>query len=93
MITPLNILRHELIGLKARVVKATHQGYKQEGIIIGETKNTIKIRTKRGEKVLPKNCIVLELELPDGSIVRVDGKLLISRPEDRIKKRYRIKFV
>lgn len=93
MITPYNILRHELIGLRARVVNSTHKGYECGGRIVGETRNTIEIEQKGKVKTLPKDCIVLELDLPDGCVVRVDGKLLIARPEDRIKKKYRIKFV
>ncbi|HEX55229.1 MAG: ribonuclease P protein subunit [Candidatus Altiarchaeales archaeon] len=93
MITPYNILRHELIGLEARVVDATHPGYKCRGKIVNETRNTIDIETKSGRKRLPKDCIVLELKLPLDSIVRIDGKLLVGRPENRIKKKYRIKFV
>jgi ribonuclease P protein subunit POP4 len=94
MITPYTILRHELIGLEAKVVEATHLGYKCEGRIVDETRNTLKIKTKEGEvKILPKNCITLELKLPQEVKVKVDGNLLLARPEDRIKKKYRIKFV
>jgi len=94
-ITPYNILRHELIGLYARVIDATHLGYRCEGKIIDETRNTLKIRciSDGKVKILPKNCIILELKLPKNCIVKVDGKLLLARPEDRIKKKYRIKFV
>lgn len=93
MITPYNILRHELIGLKAKVVEATHSGYKCEGKIVDETKNTLIVKTSQGEKILPKNSIILELSLPKKAKVKVDGTLLLARPEDRIKKKYRIKFV
>lgn len=93
MITPYNILRHELISLNIRVVDATHPGYKLNGKIIGETRNTLKIKSKGDVKILPKNCVTLELKLPDGEVVRLDGNLLVSRPGDRIKKKYRIKFV
>lgn len=94
MITPYNILRHELIGLEARVVEATHPGYKCEGEIMDETRNTLKIKTShRKIKKLPKDCITLELKLPQEAKVKVDGNLLLARPEDRIKKKYRIKFV
>jgi ribonuclease P protein subunit POP4 len=93
MITPYNILRHELIGLSARIVSASHEGYKCAGEIVDETKDTIKIKTDAGVKTLPKDCITLEVALPQGEVVRIDGKLLVSRPEERIKKKYRIKFV
>lgn len=93
MITPHNLLRHEIIGLNARVIDATHEGYMLSGRIVDETRNTLRIETKSGVKTLPKNCIILELKLPNDAIVRVDGNLLVSRPEDRVKKKYRIKFV
>lgn len=93
MITPWNVLRHEIIGLEAEIIEATHNGYKCKGIIIDETRNTIKLKTEKDEKILPKNCIVLKLKLPSGAEVKIDGSLLVSRPEDRIKKKYRIKFI
>ncbi|MEA3254399.1 MAG: ribonuclease P protein component 1 [Candidatus Altiarchaeota archaeon] len=93
MITPYNILRHELIGLRVKVVDATHPGYRCGGEIIGETRNTLKVESKGGVKTLPKDCITLELELPDKGMVRINGNLLVSRPEERIKRKYRIRFV
>ena len=93
MITPYNILRHEFTGLPARIISATHEGYKCAGVLVDETRDTIKIKTDAGIKTLPKDCITLEVTLPQGEIVRIEGKLLLSRPEDRIKKKYRIKFV
>ncbi len=93
MINPYNILRHELTGLQATVVYATHEGYKCSGQIVGETRNTIKIRHQDKVKILPKDAIVFELDLPMDCKVRVEGKLLLARPVDRIKKKYRIKFM
>ena len=92
-ITPYNLLHHELIGLKINVVSATHKGYMTAGRIVDETKNTLKIKDNHKEITVPKNCTIFDLTLPEGTQVRVDGKLLIVRPEERIKKRYRIKFV
>ncbi len=94
MITPYNLLRHEIIGLEARIVDSTHPGYVCSGSIIRETRNTLEIR-ERGEKIrkLPKNCITLELKLPAGEIIKLDGGLIVARPEDRVKKKHRIKFV
>jgi len=94
MITPYNILRHELIGLEARIVDSTHPGYLCSGTIIRETRNTIDIESKDKKiRKLPKDSIVLELKLPNGEIVKLDGKRIVARPEDRVKKKYRIKFV
>lgn len=92
MITPYNILRHELCGLRARVVESTHPGYKAEGVVIGETRNTLTIKTVEKKVTVPKDCITLELTLPDDAVVQIEGRLLVCRPEDRIKKKHRIKF-
>ncbi len=93
MINPYNILRHEFIGLPVRITSATHEGYKCAGTVADETRDTITIKTDAGIKTLPKDCITLEVNLPQGEIVQIKGKLLLSRPEDRIKKKYQIKFV
>lgn len=82
-----------MVGLHAKVVDATHEGYKCQGCIFRETRNTIGVKHQEKTKMLPKDSITLELDLPGGCRVRVDGRLLLSRPEDRIKKKYRIRFM
>lgn len=88
-ITPQNLVRHELIGLKTRIEKSTDNTQKGlSGTVVDETYNTLKIETKDSEKTLIKeNCIFI-FTLPDKTKVQVDGKLLVSRPEDRIKKKF-----
>jgi len=93
MITPYNILRHELCGLKARVVESTHPGYKVEGVIVDETRNTLTIKAGEKNIKVPKDCITVELNLPKDAVVRIEGKLLVSRPEDRIKKKTQDKIL
>jgi ribonuclease P protein subunit POP4 len=85
MITRWNILRHELIGLPVTVVRASnphHQGI--TGTVIDETRNTLRISTVSGEKVIPKHPNTFRFALPDGTIVDVDGSALIMQPERRI---------
>lgn len=85
-ITKHNLLAHELIGLWAKVVKSTDPNKEGlAGIIIDETKNTIKIETKKGIKMLPKKEIVLEVKLPSGEKTCIDCKQIMFRPEDRTK--------
>jgi ribonuclease P protein subunit POP4 len=80
--------RHELIGLKMQVVKSTHKELCDlSGTIIDETKNTLVISHKSKLKVIPKGCAIFHCILSDGTTIEIDGKLLIGRPEDRIKKR------
>lgn len=45
--------------------------------------------SKRALKLIPKDVSIFEFKVPDGSIVEIDGKVLLNRPEDRIKKRYK----
>lgn len=79
-ITPENLPKHELIGLKAEVVESTDE--KQVGIqgeVMDETKDLLRIDSKKVEK---KNC-VFRFTLPDGQKVKLDGKLIAKRPEER----------
>lgn len=85
------LLRHELIGLQAKVVKSTHSGYVGiAGKVIDETKNTLILLDKNGKrKVIPKKTAVFHFELKDGTIVEIDGKAIIGRPEERLKRKIR----
>ena len=88
-ITPQNLVRHELISLAIRIAKSTDPTQKGlKGKVIDETYNTLKIETKEGEKIIPKNNSIFIFTLPNGVKVQVDGRLLIARPEDRVKKKF-----
>ena len=89
-IKPENILRHELIGLKAVVARSSNPFLAgTRGRVVDETKNTVKLSTKNGVKVIPKEVAVFRLDLPDGSVVEVEGTRLVGRPENRMKMRAR----
>ena len=88
MISPQNIVRHELIGLDVTVAESTNKEMVGlAGKVVDETRQTLKIKTAKGEKTLVKDQCVLNFCLPTGVCVRVDGKQLVSRPEDRVKKK------
>lgn len=89
-IVPQNILRHELIGLDVKIGKSTDPTQKGlKGKVIDETYNTLKIETNKGkERTIPKKNSLFIFTLPNKTKVQVEGKLLISRPEDRIKKKF-----
>ncbi|MCK9276907.1 MAG: ribonuclease P protein component 1 [Methanoculleus sp.] len=90
MISPQNVLRHELIGLDVLVARASNPGHVGvSGLIIDETRNTLVILTGRGEKRIPKRFSVFRLRLPDGTTVDVDGSCLETQPERRISMRIR----
>jgi ribonuclease P protein subunit POP4 len=88
-ITPENLVRHELIGLKVEVKKATNKyllGLK--GLVVDETYGMLTIETEKGEKKVQKKGTIFIFHLPNGKRVEVDGSLLVSRPEDRVKKKF-----
>ena len=80
------ILEDELIGLS--VLIETSSDPKKGGIaglVVDETKNMLTIDTKDGiKKVAKDECEFLFMYM--GEQVRVEGKLIVGRPEDRIKK-------
>jgi len=85
-----NVICSEFIGTKAAVAESRHQGYVGiSGRIIDETKNTFVILHKGEQKRIIKNSAVFHFELFGGTVVEIDGKLLVKRPEDRLKKRIR----
>ncbi len=88
MRTPENLVRHELIGLKVRIVQSSNP--KSAGIsgrVIDETRNMLVIEKADGKEVsVQKETSVFSFELGQAR-VRIDGRVLVGRPEDRIKKK------
>jgi ribonuclease P protein subunit POP4 len=85
-IKPENILRHELIGLKAIVARSSNSSLVgTRGRIIDETRNTVKFSTRKGVKSIPKGVAVFRFDLSDGHTVEVEGARLVGRPENRMK--------
>ncbi len=86
MRSPKNIVRHEMIGLIVKVIDASNSALIGiEGKIVDETRNTLVIETKQGEKTVLKAQVKLE-SVVGGEKVVIDGKSLVARSEDRIKK-------
>jgi len=90
-LTPANLLQHELIGLEVEVERSTNKS--MEGIrgrVVDETMKMLVIEDeKRRLKKLPKagNVFVFSFKSEGKRIkVRVNGDILVARPEDRIKK-------
>jgi ribonuclease P protein subunit POP4 len=83
-----DIIQHEFIGLEAKVTDSTNPGYIGiSGEVIDETYNTLTILNKTEKKIIIKDVAVIHLTMPDGKIVEIDGKVLLGRPQDRIKRR------
>jgi ribonuclease P protein subunit POP4 len=85
-VTP-DIIRQEFIGTEGKIAKSPHDGYFGiRGEVIDETKNTFTILHKGKAKSVVKSSAVFDFKFSDGTIVEIDGKLLVGRPEDRLKK-------
>ncbi len=90
MITAQNICRHELIGLPIRVYASSNRTQTGiTGVVCGESKQMLDICA--GDRILrvAKKCATFDLRLPDDTQVRVDGSVLVMRPEKRISMRIR----
>ncbi|OYT41777.1 ribonuclease P protein component 1 [Candidatus Pacearchaeota archaeon ex4484_26] len=80
------ILKEELIGLETEVIDAKNKsliGIK--GRIVNETKFTLHIRTAKGIKRVLKEQATFKLPYKNKKL-SVEGKLLIGRPYERLKK-------
>lgn len=87
-ITKKNVLRHELIGLEARVVNSSDPNLIGiSGTIIDETRNMLVIEQMERPKMVPKANSIFRITLPSGEEVEVEGAKLVARPEERVKKR------
>jgi len=90
MITPEDLARHELIGLEVRIAGSTNKALEGlSGRVVDETRNMLIIETPKGEKSVAKQDCAFSFHLPSGEWVKVEGSLLVARPEDRIKKKLR----
>ena len=86
-ITPRNLILHELIGLKCKIVRSrdpTLIGI--EGIVIDETLNTLLIKCNDGRiRRVVKRISTFHFTLPSGEVVEVEGQVICKRPEERTK--------
>lgn len=82
-----DIVKIELIGLNVEIIDAKNKsliGIK--GKIIDETKNIIFVETKdKGIKKIIKNQVKILIEYQNKKY-QINGEILASRPEERIKK-------
>jgi ribonuclease P protein subunit POP4 len=85
-ITP-DIIRNEFIGTHAKISKSSHRGnIGISGKILDETRNTFKILDEGKTKTIVKSDNVFHFKFHDGTVVEIEGRILVGRPEDRLKK-------
>jgi len=85
-----SIVQYEFIGLEIKVVESSNSDVVGiTGRVVDETRNTFTILHNGKRKVVIKDTSVFEFVMPDGTAVEIDGKVIVGRPQDRIKKRPR----
>ena len=95
-IIPSTLIYHELIGLEVKVIRSTNPVLTGTlGRVIDETKNMLIIENSQSrEKKIPKAdsefLFRIPAELSDkgrrsDTFVKIQGNLLLSQPENRIK--------
>ncbi len=85
-----SLIQHEFIGFDAKVVKSSNPHIVGiAGKVVDETRNTLTILHRGKKRVVIKDVAVFDFVMPDGTVVEIDGKVIVGRPEDRIKKRPR----
>ncbi len=87
MITPKNLIQHEIIGLKAQVAESSNTlSVGISGKVVDETTHTLVIEKGVEEKRVFKKASKLIFQLPTGKKIEVDGTLLEGKPWNRVKK-------
>jgi ribonuclease P protein subunit POP4 len=86
-VTPRNILRHELIGLDVDVIRSSNKYCDSiSGKVVDESRNTLMIKQGESVKRVAKRDALFKFKLDEGC-VKVEGSALVSRPEDRVKRK------
>lgn len=81
----MNLRKHELIGLKVEVLRASDPSQVHvTGQVVDETRNLLVIAAGGGEKRIPKQGARFRFDVQGG--IEVEGNEIRYRPEDRVKK-------
>ena len=85
-----NIVQREFIGLETAVVSSSNPAMVGiSGRVVNETRNTFTIKQGNKMKVIAKDTSIFNFILTDGTIVEIEGKVIMGRPESRLKKKPR----
>ncbi len=83
-----NILRHEIIGLQCEVVDAKNRSLVGiTGRVVDETMKTFVIDEDKRKRIA-KQGTTFKIALGGKKLI-VNGGILVARPEDRIKKKFK----
>jgi ribonuclease P protein subunit POP4 len=78
--------RHDIIGLYVKIIDSKNKELVGlEGKVINETMNTLEIERDKKVRKIIKSQAIFEIKLGSHTY-HIDGRLLVGRPEDRIKK-------
>ncbi|WP_445476171.1 ribonuclease P protein component 1 [Methanococcoides methylutens] len=87
-----NLIFHELIGLVTEIIESKNPTLNNiKGRVVDETRNMLVIETEdMNEKMVPKQGTTFVFYVPSHSAdqdqrVIINGKLLLSQPENRVK--------
>ena len=85
------LVMDELIGLKTTIKKSTRRELiGRHGTVVNETMKTLVIETQDKKEIkIPKDQCVFEFKTTNNKTIEINGKDIVARPEDRIKKYWR----
>lgn len=87
MRTPSNLHLHELIGLEAEIINSSSRNLLGlRGKVVDETKNMLTLEAKGREIKVQKIANEFLFFLENGEKVKIRGKDILFRPEERTKK-------
>ncbi len=80
------LLTAELIGLPCTIVNSSNKDQiGLAGRVTDESRNTLTLEVGGKEKTVAKDSCTFQFQTPEG-LQKMEGRLLVGRPEDRIKK-------
>lgn len=84
-----DVLKQEFIGTDIEIADAKNKGtIGLNGRVVDETKNMLIIEHHGQVKRLIKDHVTIRIAIK-GKTYEINGKLLVGRPEDRLKKRFK----
>ena len=86
-----NIILHEIIGLEIEVLQDSNpNNLNIKGTVVDESKNTLTIESNKIIRIAKEEAVFLFYL--NGETLKIKGKALLGRPEDRIKRKIKRKW-